>query len=83
RAEIVPLHDPFGPALTSQTINVLIVSKETESIACELNKKRRVNNLPSLKVIAIRMIMAETAGPISTTRIRDLEIDHEGKLLKY
>ena len=83
RAEIVPLHDPFGPALTSQTINVLIVSKETESIAYELNKKRRVNNLPSLNVIAIGMIMAETAGPISTTRIRDLEIDHEGKLLKY
>lgn len=82
RAEIVPLHDPYGPALTSKTIEALIVSKETEPIACEINERRKANSLSPLKVIGIEMIMAEKSGPISTTRIRYLEIDHEGRLLK-
>ena len=82
RAEIVPLHDPYGPALTNKTIKTLVVSKETEPIACEINERRKADNLPPLEIIVIEMIMAEKPGPISTTRIRCLEIDHEGRLLR-
>lgn len=82
RAEIVPLHDPYGPALTDKAIKALVVSKETEPIACEINERRKEDNLLPLEIIVIEMIMAEKPGPISTTRIRCLEIDHEGRLLR-
>ena len=82
RAEIVPLHDPYGPALNSRTIDAIVVSKETEPRASEINTKRRANNLRQLDVVSIEMILAENSSPISTTRIRRLEIDREGRVLR-
>ncbi len=82
RAEIVPLHDPYGPALNSTTIDAIVVSKETARRADEINSKRRANNLRPLDVVAIEMILAENSSPISTTRIRRLEIDREGRILR-
>ena len=81
RAEIVPLHNPYGPALTSKQIEAIVVSKETEARAYEINEKRKANNLLPLNIIVIEMILAENCDPISTTRIRRLEIDREGRLL--
>ncbi len=82
RAEIVPLYDTYGPAATSKRIEVLVVSRETECVASEINMKRRTVGLPPLKVVAIDMVLAENCNPISTTRIRRLEIDREGHVLK-
>jgi len=82
RAEIIPLQDPFGPTLTDQKIDAIIVSRETESRADEINEKREEKNLKPLDIIVIDMINAENYDPISTTRIRLLEIDREGRILK-
>lgn len=82
RAGIVPLYDPYGPAATNKRIEGLVVSQETELRAREINEKRRVSNLPPLSVVVITMVLAENCDPISTTRIRRLEIDREGQLLK-
>ena len=82
RAEIIPLQDPYGPTLTDQKIDAIVVSRETESRADEINEKREEKNLKPLEIIVIDMIMAENCVPISTTRIRRLEIDREGRILK-
>ncbi len=82
RVEIVPLYDPYGPTLTSKRIEAIVVSRETELRAHEINAKRKARNLQPLEIIAINMVLAENCDPISTTRIRRLEIDHEGHLLK-
>lgn len=82
RADIVPLYDPYGPALTSKRIEALVVSRETEPRAHEINARRKARNLRPLEIIVIDMILAENCDPISTTRIRRLEIDREGHLLK-
>lgn len=82
RAEIVPLYDPYGLALTSKHIEAIVVSQETEPRAHEINEKRKANNLPPLNVVVINMVLAENSSPISTTRIRRLEIDREGRILK-
>lgn len=82
RATIVPLHDPYGVTLTGEKLKGLIVSLETESVAIEINKKRKATGLRPLEIIVIEMIPAENSGPISTTRIRNLEIDREGHMLK-
>lgn len=82
RAEIVPLHNPYGPASTSRLTEAIVVSQETKLGALKINEKRKAQNLPSLQIIVIDMVLAENSGPISTTRIRRLEIDHEGRLLR-
>jgi pantetheine-phosphate adenylyltransferase len=82
RAEIVPLYDPYGLALTSKHIEAIVVSQETEPRAHEINEKRKANNLQPLNVVVINMVLAENSSPISTTRIRRLEIDREGRILK-
>ena len=82
RATIVPLCDSYGVTLTSENLQGIVVSRETESVAIEINRKRKATGLPPLEIIVIDMIPAENHVPISTTRIRKMEIDHEGHMLK-
>ena len=82
RATIVPLCDSYGVTLTRENLQGIVVSRETESVAVEINRKRKVTGLHPLQIITIEMVPAENSVPISTTRIRDLEIDREGRALK-
>ena len=82
RTTIVPLHDSYGVTLTSERLEGLVVSRETENRAAEINEKRKAKGLRSLEIFVIEMVPAENSDPISTTRIRLLEIDREGHLLK-
>jgi len=82
RAQIVPLNDPYGLTISSQSLEALVVSKETESTARKINEIRAKASLPPLKIVAIDMVPAENCAPISTTRIRSGEIDRNGHLLK-
>jgi pantetheine-phosphate adenylyltransferase len=82
RATIVPMHDAYGVTLTHEKLEGLVVSRETEGVAIEINKKRKATRLRPLEIIVIDMIPAENHAPISTTRIRKMEIDREGHMLK-
>jgi len=82
RAEIVPLHDPYGVTLSGGCVEAIVVSRETETRAHEINEKRKARGLPPLSVIVIEMVPAENLVSISTTRIRRGEIDREGHLLR-
>jgi len=82
RARIVPLSDPYGLTTSAKNLEALVVSKETESTACKINKIRAEASLPPLKIVTINMVPAENYIPISTTRIRSGEIDRNGRLLK-
>jgi pantetheine-phosphate adenylyltransferase len=82
RAEIVPLDDPYGNTLADKCIKALVVSEETEKTAIQINQKRSEAQLPPLEIVTIVMVPAENCKPISTTRIRDGEMDREGHLLQ-
>jgi pantetheine-phosphate adenylyltransferase len=83
RAEIIPIDDPSGGVLLSDSpIEALIVSKETESTALKINQKRKEIGLTPLKIVVIDMVPSENHSAISTTKIRRGEIDREGHLLK-
>jgi cytidyltransferase-like protein len=82
RAEIIPLNDPYGKTLVDRCIEALVVSEETEKTAIEINQKRSKVQLPPLEIVTIVMVPAENCKPISTTRIREGEIDREGHLLQ-
>ena len=82
RAEIVTLCEPYGVTLSKGCVEAIVVSRETEPIANKINEKRRAKGLQPLEIIVIEMVPAENHAPISTTRIRQREIDREGLLLK-
>ncbi len=82
KAEIVPLNDPYGTAVSDRSLEALIVSQETEKIALKINDARVKAGLPPLTIIAINMVPSENCAPISTTKIRQGEIDREGRLLR-
>jgi len=82
RAKIVPIHTPYGVTLTSKLIDGIVVSRETEPRANEINEKRKAGGLKPLSVVVVDMVPAYNHAPISTTRIRHLEIDREGNKLK-
>ena len=81
RTEIVPLNDPYGVTVSRNNLDAIVVSKETEPRAHEINEKRRSNGRAPLKIVVIDMIVAEDCFPISSTRIWIGEIDREGHLL--
>jgi pantetheine-phosphate adenylyltransferase len=82
KAEIVTLRTPYGITLSKGCAEALVVSRETETRAKEINQKRKAKGLPPLHVIVIEMVPAENSIPISTTRIKRREIDRKGRLLK-
>jgi len=81
KAEIVPLNDSYGLTITDRCIEALVVSEETKTIAVRINEERREKGFSGLKIVSIEMVPAENCSPISTTRIREGEIDREGHLL--
>jgi len=80
RAKIIPLDDPYGPAIDDSTIGALVVSRMTKKMADKINTIRRRRGLNPLPVVTIGMVVAEDFEPISSTRIRAGEIDREGYL---
>jgi pantetheine-phosphate adenylyltransferase len=80
-AEIVPLDDAYGVTLSDKRIDAIVVSKETEPRAHEINEKRKSLGMPPLPIVAVKMVLSEDHYPISSTRIWFEEIDREGNLL--
>ena len=80
--EIIPINDPFGNTTTNRSINALVVSEETKNVALKINNRRLKSGLSPVEIIVVKMVPAENCKPISTTRIRDGEIDKEGHILK-
>ncbi len=80
RSRIVPLDDPYGPAINDSTVRALVVSRVTKRMADRINMIRKRRRLRPLSVVSIRMVLAEDFVPISSTRIRAGEIDREGYL---
>jgi len=82
KAEIISLDDAYGVTLRKGCIEALVVSKETEPMAMEINRKRKELGLTSLQIVIIDMVPSENHTPICTTRIRLGEMDREGHLIK-
>ena len=78
--EISRLDNDFGPAVLEESVQALVVSEETSEQGEILNNLRRHKNLPIVQVIVVPMVLAKDGQRISTTRIKNREIDNEGNL---
>ena len=78
--EIKKLDNDFGPAVLEKEVQALVVSGETSNQGEILNQLRKQKNLPSVDVIVVPMVLAKDGTKISTTRIKNQEIDYDGNL---
>jgi pantetheine-phosphate adenylyltransferase len=81
RYEIKQLNEDFGPALYTDKVQTLIVSKETEHKGSLLNRLRAEKGLQPVDVVTVEMVLAKDGKRISSTRIRAGEIDRDGNPL--
>ena len=75
---IVELNDNWGPGVFDESLNAIIVSEETEKVAIELNVNRKLKGLKELEIEVIPLVLANDGRRISSTRIRNKEINIEG-----
>jgi len=78
--EIVTLHDPYGAAL-AEPFDYIVVSPETHPVAEKINELRRKRGMPEIEIVPVPFVLAEDGVPISSTRIKNGEIDLHGRLI--
>ena len=81
RAEIKPIDDAFGFALEPR-FDAIAATEETAGTADQINEARRRAGLAPLRVVLAPYILADDARPIKSTRIRNGEVDAEGRLAR-
>ncbi len=79
--QISKLDNDFGPAVLEKEVEALVVSNETSNQGAVLNQLRAEKKMPPVKIITVPMFLAKDGTRISTTRIKNSEIDTEGNLL--
>lgn len=78
--KIIKLHNRYGTTLT-EDFDYIVVSPETYPVAQQINKIRIKNNLKPINIVKIDYILAKNGKPISSTRIKNKEIDIHGNLI--
>ena len=61
-------------------MKALVVSEETSSKGAHLNELRAERNLPPVEILVVPMVLAKDGKAISSTRIKNSEIDSSGNL---
>lgn len=79
---ILKLEDEFGPVISSSQIQAIVVSEETLVKVKQINEIRISNYLEPLRVIVVEIAKSSDGKPVSSTRIRNGEIDEKGQILK-
>jgi len=78
--EISKLENDFGPAVVEGSVKALVVSEETSAKGLHLNELRAERNLSPVEIVVVPMVLAEDGKAISSTRIKNSEIDSNGNL---
>ncbi|MEM2907126.1 MAG: phosphopantetheine adenylyltransferase [Candidatus Odinarchaeota archaeon] len=77
--EVIMLNDKYGPAVSENNIDALVVTEQTLKTAMEINQIRINKGLKPLEIVIVDMILAYDKTPISSTRIRRGEINVDGE----
>ena len=73
------IDDVYGPAIAGN-YDAIVVSEETKKGAEKINDARESAGLKPLKIIKIKMMVADDGGKISARRVMKGEIDKNGNL---
>ncbi|MFH0979888.1 MAG: pantetheine-phosphate adenylyltransferase [Candidatus Roizmanbacteria bacterium] len=80
RVKTRPFSEFTGGADKNRNIDAIVVSRFSYSNALKINQLRKKNNLPLLRIIIIKDVLADDGKILSSERIRVGEINREGKV---
>lgn len=75
------LEEPYGPTIHDPEIDAIVVSRETKPTADRINEIRREKGMKPLEIFTIDWVLADDGKPVSSSRIRNGEIDRDGKVI--
>jgi pantetheine-phosphate adenylyltransferase len=78
--QIVPLDNDWGPSVIEESFTAIIVSEETKKTAEKINIIRNRDGKDKLEIIMVPFVKAYDGQRISSSRIRNNEIDSNGML---
>jgi len=78
--KIVPLDNDWGPSVVEDSFTAIIVSEETKKTAEKINMIRLENDKKELEIVIVPFVKAYDGQKISSSRIRNNEIDSNGRL---
>lgn len=81
RASVIPIDDPYEPAASLTDLEVLVVTPETKSRGEEVNRIRKEKGLAPLGLLVVPLVSAADSKPVSSTRVRNGEVDKAGRLV--
>jgi len=79
--EIFPIEDVFGPSTEIEDLDAIVATEETKQTCERINQIRKRKGLRPLEIIHVPFVYSEDCRIISSTRIRNREIDRNGKIL--
>lgn len=82
RSKIFLISDPFGNSTTASGLDAIVVTAETAQTAEKINQARESQWLNPLTIIQVEHVRDVSDSIISSTRIRNGEIDQNGFVFK-
>ncbi len=76
------LEDAYGTTVFDKDFDAIVVSEETEPTAIKINEIRKSKGMSPLDIVVVSFVLADDGTPISSTRIRNGEINKKGNILK-
>ena len=76
------IHREFGPLMFSDKVDCMVASTETSYKGEKVNEIRTTMGLTTIDIVSVELKLAQDGLPISSSRIRANEIDHNGNILK-
>ena len=75
--DVFLLNEPFGPTITDPRIDILVLSKETESALSIINEKRIAASMNVLPAIVVDYLLDSSQIPNYLHLLREGEVDSE------
>jgi pantetheine-phosphate adenylyltransferase len=79
RIKIIKIEDPFGPSIENPDLEVLFATENVLHNALKINQIRAAASLRKLDIFIVPLVLAGDGTIVSSSKIRDGEIDDDGK----
>ena len=78
---IYQLNDFYGPTVLTRDMEAIVTTESSKENCVKINELRKSKGMPQLEIILVPLVEDEEGKVISSTRIREGEIDTNGNKL--
>jgi pantetheine-phosphate adenylyltransferase len=80
---IYELNDFYGPTVLTKDVQAVVTTEASKENCIKINELRKLKGMPELEIIVVPLVEDQEGKVISSTRIREGEIDINGDKLNF